>query len=138
MMAKAAIKTAIKTATGTSVSTTVQSLAAQLPVAIDRVHLNRMTLGDRSLEQEVLQLFDRQAALLIERMRGGDGPAIGALAHTLKGSAAGIGASAVAHAAADAEHAALHAPGELSRTIDRLAQAVDEARALIAELLRAQ
>jgi HPt (histidine-containing phosphotransfer) domain-containing protein len=127
-----------KAATGTSDSMTAQSLAAQFPAAIDRAHLSRMTLGDRGLEQEVLQLFDRQAALLIERMRHGDGPAVGALAHTLKGSAAGIGAGAVAHAAADAEHAALHAPAELSRTIDRLAQAIDEARALIGELLRTQ
>lgn len=131
-------KIATKAATGASDSMIAQSLAAQLPAAIDRAHLSRMTFGDHSLEQEVLQLFDRQAALLIERMRHGDGPAVGALAHTLKGSAVGIGAGAVAHAAADAEHAALHAPGELSRTIDRLAQAIDEARALIAELLRAQ
>ena len=107
--------------------------------AIDRRHLARMTLGDRSLEQEVLQLFDRQASLLIERMRkidrAGDGAAIGALAQTLKGSAAGIGAGRVARAAEAAEQVAVHAPADLSATIDRLAQAVDEARALIAALL---
>ena len=87
----------------------------------------------------MLQLFDRQASLLIERMRkldrAGDGAAIGALAHTLKGSAAGIGAGRVARAAEAAEQAAVHAPADLSATIDRLAQAVDEARALIAALL---
>ena len=104
--------------------------------AIDRAHLTRMTFGDRSLEQEVLQLFDRQASLLIARMRNGDGATVGALAHTLKGSAAGIGAGQVALAAADAERAAAAAPAELSATIDRLAQAVDEARVLIGELLR--
>ena len=108
--------------------------------AIDRRHLARMTLGDRSLEQEVLQLFDRQASLLIERMRhidrAGDGAAIGALAHTLKGSAAGIGAGQVARAAEAAEQAAVHAPADLSATIDRLAAAVDDARVLIAALLR--
>ena len=111
------------------------------PIAtIDRGHLTRMTFGDRSLEQEVLQLFDRQASLLIVRMRNvdglGDGALVGALAHTLKGSAAGIGAGQVARAAAEAERAAADAPAELSATIDRLALAVDEARALIAELLR--
>ena len=41
-----------------------------LKVAVlDRDHLARMTFGDRSLEQEVLQLFDRQSELLMERMR---------------------------------------------------------------------
>lgn len=123
---------------------TVQPMASESPAAIDRGHLARMTFGDRSLEHEVLQLFDRQASLLIERMRAvdgaGDGPAIGALAHTLKGSAAGIGAGAVARIAAETELVAAYpagdAPGELGATIDRLALAVDEARALIAELLR--
>lgn len=104
--------------------------------AIDRAHLTRMTFGDRSLEQEVLQLFDRQASLLIARMRNGDGATVGALAHTLKGSAAGIGAGQVMLAAAEAERAAAGAPAEIGATIDRLAAAVDEARLLIGELLR--
>ena len=39
-----------------------------LKVAVlDRDHLARMTFGDRSLEREVLQLFDRQSELLLER-----------------------------------------------------------------------
>ena len=107
--------------------------------AIDRDHLTRMTFGDRGLAHEVLQLFDRQAALLIERMRKADGLADGfavsALAHTLKGSAAGIGAGPVARAAEATEYAAA-APDGVGPALDRLAQAVDEARALIAELLR--
>lgn len=111
------------------------AMAAMEP-AIDRGHLARMTFGDRSLQQEVLQLFDRQSAQLVARMRSGSGEAISAMAHTLKGSAAGIGAQSVVRAAAAAEQAAAHAPGDLSATIDQLAQAVDEARALIAELLR--
>ena len=118
----------------------IETAAPDSLAAIDRRHLARMTLGDRSLEQEVLQLFDRQASLLIERMRNidraGDGAAIGALAHTLKGSAAGIGAGQVARAAEAAEQAAVHAPADLSATIDRLAAAVDDARVLIAALLR--
>jgi HPt (histidine-containing phosphotransfer) domain-containing protein len=109
--------------------------------AIDRGHLARMTFGDRGLEHEVLELFDRQAALLIERMRKvdglGDGAVVGALAHTLKGSAAGIGASRVASAAQGVELAASSSAGDVSRALDRLAAAVAEAQALIAELLRA-
>ena len=100
--------------------------------AIDRAQLARMTFGDRNLERELLELFDRQAAMLIERMRAGG--AVKPLAHTLKGSAAGIGAGDVARAA----EAAARADGaDCSAAVDRLAQAVDRARALIAELLRA-
>ena len=86
---------------------------------IDRGHLARMTFGDRSLEREVLQLFDRQAALLLERMRTSEPAAIATLAHTLKGSAVGIGATRVARAAAAVETTARAAPGECSRAIDR-------------------
>jgi HPt (histidine-containing phosphotransfer) domain-containing protein len=104
--------------------------------AIDRGHLARMTFGDRGLEREVLELFDRQAAMLIERMRAGNPAAISSLAHTLKGSAAGIGASHVVIDAQAVEIAASHSASECSKAIDRLAAAVDEARALIAQLLR--
>jgi HPt (histidine-containing phosphotransfer) domain-containing protein len=104
--------------------------------AIDRGHLARMTFGDRSLERDVLALFDRQAEMLIERMRSGGPAAVAALAHTLKGSAAGIGAGRVALTADAAEIAAGGTATECSLAIDRLAQAVDEARTLIAELLR--
>jgi HPt (histidine-containing phosphotransfer) domain-containing protein len=103
--------------------------------ALDRGHLSRMTFGDRSLEREVLDLFDRQAAILIERMRNGEPAAIATLAHTLKGSAAGIGAGRVARTADATEVAAGRSAAECSLAIDRLAQAVDEARTLIAELL---
>ncbi len=104
--------------------------------AIDRGHLTRMTFGDRSLEREVLQLFDRQSAMLMERMRVSAPGTVATLAHTLKGSAAGIGASRVARGADAAEMAAGHSPSECTFAIDRLAKAVDEARALIADLLR--
>ena len=39
--------------------------------AIDVEHLARMTLGERSLEREVLALFDRQADMLLPRIRRG-------------------------------------------------------------------
>jgi HPt (histidine-containing phosphotransfer) domain-containing protein len=104
--------------------------------AIDRGQLARMTFGDRSLERELLELFDRQAAMLLVRMRAGGAAAVAPLAHTLKGSASGIGAAGVARAAEAAERAAGAEPSECSAAVDRLALAVGEARALIAELLR--
>jgi hypothetical protein len=67
--------------------------------AIDTEHLIRMTLGDGALQREVLALFDRQAAMLIARIRDGEPAMIAALAHILKGSARGIGAWQVATAA---------------------------------------
>jgi HPt (histidine-containing phosphotransfer) domain-containing protein len=102
---------------------------------IDRGQLARMTLGDRSLEREVLQLFDRQAGLLLARMQSGEPSAVATLAHTLKGSAAGIGATAVVHSAEAVERAASAAERDLA--IGRLAIAIDEARAAIAALLGA-
>jgi HPt (histidine-containing phosphotransfer) domain-containing protein len=105
--------------------------------AIDRVHLKRMTYGDSGLEHELLQLFDRQAEILIARMRTSDPAAVATLAHTLKGSASGIGAGAVAEAAKAAELAAALTPAELGAALDELARTIGEARTLIAELLRA-
>ena len=115
----------------------VERVSGAEPV-IDLGHLARMTFGNRSLERELLELFDRQACMLIERMRASDAPVVATLAHTLKGSASGIGASSVACAARAAELAADGAAAECSAAIDRLAAAIEEARALIAELLRAQ
>ena len=105
--------------------------------ALDREHLARMTFGDRSLEREVLQLFDRQSEILLERMRASEPAAIATLAHTLKGSAVGIGATRVAAAAAEVEATAQARPGESRRAIDELAQAVEEARGEISALIRA-
>jgi HPt (histidine-containing phosphotransfer) domain-containing protein len=104
---------------------------------IDQGHLKRMTFGDRGLERELLQLFDRQAEILVARMRASDPAAVATLAHTLKGSASGIGAGNVAHAAEAAEVAAERSPAALGAALADLANAVNETRVLIAELLRA-
>jgi HPt (histidine-containing phosphotransfer) domain-containing protein len=74
---------------------------------IDLEHLFRMTLGDHSLEREVLALFDRQAGMLMERIAQAEPGIVAAAAHTLKGSARGIGAWQVARAADTVEAAAM-------------------------------
>jgi HPt (histidine-containing phosphotransfer) domain-containing protein len=108
-------------------------------LGIDLAHLSRMTLGEKSLEAEVLALFDRQADLLLARMRQAPPAAVGAFAHTLKGSARGIGAWQVAAAAETVERlAAGPGPVDLADVLDRLAGAIDEARASIADLLAAR
>src|SRR3954462_4786643 len=104
---------------------------------IDLVHLARTTLGDRGLAREVLQLFDRQSALLIARMRSAAPAGIATLAHTLKGSARGIGAWRVARAAEALELAGSAGSDAVAEALDQLAAAADEARTVIAELLLA-
>jgi HPt (histidine-containing phosphotransfer) domain-containing protein len=100
--------------------------------AIDTVHLARMTLGERSLEREVLALFDRQADLLLPRIRGGVPALAAASAHTLKGSASGIGAFRVARAAEAVEQAK---DAAIAAAIDTLAAVLEEAKAEIARML---
>jgi HPt (histidine-containing phosphotransfer) domain-containing protein len=101
---------------------------------IDRAHLARVTFGDQGLQRELLQLFDRQAANLVARMLEAGPASAGALAHTLKGSALGIGAAGVAQAAEAVERAATACEREAA--LPRLAQAVALARRTIAEMLR--
>ena len=102
---------------------------------IDLVHLARATLGDRSLEREVLQLFDRQSTLLVARLRNAGPDGVAMIAHTMKGSARGIGAWRVARAAEAVEMAEGSDAAVVAKALDQLAAASDEARAVIAELL---
>jgi HPt (histidine-containing phosphotransfer) domain-containing protein len=105
---------------------------------IDVEHLSRMTLGDRALEREVLGLFARQIEIQRSRIETtADIHVIGAAAHTLKGSATGIGAWPIARAASDIEvsaeagdHRGMH------RAIASLDSAIAQAIVEISEALR--
>jgi len=77
----------------------------QMQSIIDEGHLARMTLGDRGLEREVLEIFARQTVLMLERIAAAKPALVAAAAHTLKGSARGIGAWRVARAAERLERA---------------------------------
>src|SRR5258708_25764157 len=84
---------------------------------IDFDHLQRMTLGDAAVEQEVLTMFSAQSATLMHTLAAIPADA-SALAHTLKGSARAIGAFAAAAAAARLEAAiarGFHAPAAPAR-----------------------
>lgn len=105
---------------------------------IDLEHLSRMTLGERELEREVLRLFDRQADMLMVKMQEAAPAAIAAYAHTLKGSARGIGAWSVARAAHAVETAAQASDiASLAPALSNLMLAIGEARLTIVDLLRA-
>ncbi len=99
------------------------------------MHLARATDGDESLESELLAMFDRQSAKLVERVRFIDLPrrARADIAHRLRGSALAIGAFAVAEAA-EAVETAFAGEGEPEAELAALAKAVAEARAAIAQL----
>ena len=105
----------------------------QMSRTIDHIHLERMTLGDRSLEREVLEIFARQTAMTLERIVGAGPARAAAAAHTLKGSARGVGAWRVAEAAERLEHAATGAADEaaLLAAIGELKTASLEARVAI-------
>ena len=106
-----------------------------LPSAIDTAHLSRMTLGDHALEIQVLELFDRQADLLMGRMREVAPAGVATLAHTLTGSARGIGAWRVADAS-EALERAVRETTNLVPALTRLAAAVEDARLVIGCLLK--
>ena len=103
------------------------------PSVIDEDHLGRMTLGDRSLEREVLEIFVRQTTIMLTRIAGAQPALAAAAAHTLTGSARGIGAWRVARAAERLEHAAGADRGEadVGEAIAELKAAALEASAAI-------
>jgi HPt (histidine-containing phosphotransfer) domain-containing protein len=115
------------------------SLSEPSDQVIDTQHLSRMTLGELSLQREVLALFDRQADILLPRIRRGAPVVAAASAHTLKGSAVGIGAFKVARAAEAVEQArgCEISDAAVAAAIDTLATVLEEAKAEIARLLRA-
>ncbi|KRR14314.1 Hpt domain-containing protein [Bradyrhizobium valentinum] len=101
---------------------------------IDFEHLQRMTLGDAGIEQEVLTMFLAQSARLVRNLAAMPSDA-GALVHTLKGSARAIGAFAVADAAARLE-AVITGRSDPSAALAELDEAVEQARAAIEAVLR--
>jgi HPt (histidine-containing phosphotransfer) domain-containing protein len=108
----------------------MDSMTSDAPV--DRLHLERQTLGDAVLEREILVLFRRQSASVFARLGAArEQKERRDLAHTLKGSARAIGAWRVA-AAAEAVETAGPAAG-----LDTLEGALAEADAAIGRILAA-
>lgn len=89
---------------------------------LDFDHLERMTLGEKALEREVLEMFVAQSARLLDALATlpAETPA---LAHTLKGSARAIGAFRVAGCAAALETAGQGDDAALAALRDAVAEA---------------
>lgn len=100
--------------------------------AIDLQHLDRQTLGNRDLQREVLRLFLSQSDQQIERLRHADDLSERReAAHTLIGSARGIGAFSVAYIASEIELAR----GPVTGRLKALEAATAAARHFIADFL---
>lgn len=105
---------------------------------IDIEQLRRMTLGDASLEHEVLAMFAAQSVRLMGSLAAFPADAC-ALAHTLKGSARAIGAFGVAEAADRLEAAiqdGICPAQDLAELLAELDEAIALARTAIDAILR--
>jgi len=90
---------------------------------VDLAHLARYTGGDKSLNAEILRLFDGQISEMVEQLQSiiaqRDQKKWRQVTHTIKGAARGVGAFAMGQAAADAE------PVDPSAQPDRAGQALE-------------
>lgn len=103
----------------------------QNPYPVDLVHLSRQTLGDRDLEIEVLGLFVNQSVLYLKRLQSAKSVSERKqVAHTILGSARGLGAWQVAK-----EAALFEASCTIKSDCDRLSDAVASANAYIRKLM---
>ncbi len=101
--------------------------------AVDFPYLEAYAAGDAALIDEVLALFDEQAALWLRLLDpGGDAGAWRDGAHTLRGASAGVGAHALAAVCAEAEAAAGESAALKAALLNRVESALDLARADIA------
>jgi HPt (histidine-containing phosphotransfer) domain-containing protein len=113
-----------------------RALHEQGPI-VDQAHLNRMTGGDQDLAAEVLGLFREQWDLWVRLLDPTtDTLDWGNAAHTIKGSARGIGAWQLGEVCGGAEEDAR--AGELTRDQKRvwLEAISNEMDAVIAEIAR--
>ena len=110
--------------------------AAAAP-AVDLVHLNRFTMGNRALEREVLAIFASQMGEYLDRLKSaGDAKAWREAAHTIKGSAWAIGAWKLGEHATAAERLGFECPqGVREAAILSISRAAGDVEAFIAKCL---
>ncbi len=103
---------------------------------IDLVHLDSQTFGDAALARELLTLFDAQCRRLLPAIRDATLPADARAdhAHTLKGSALGVGAARAAAQSAVVEDALRKLGAAEGHEIDTLVRIVDATLAEIGGL----
>jgi len=101
--------------------------------AIDRDYLARFTMGNAALEREVLELFASQLPLYVQQLTDAQtGTAWREAVHTIKGSAAAVGARRLSNIARmaeqlDIESAVAVRAGQRAKAIAAVSEAADEA-----------
>ena len=103
---------------------------------IDMVHLSRQAMGDRGLEREVLRMFDTMTGVYFSRLESSTSvEELLRHLHTLKGAAAGVGASRIAELAAEAEADLRSGLPVDPEQVEDIGMAVAECSAFIGRLL---
>lgn len=97
---------------------------------IDFAHLDKQTMGDRDLAAEVMQIFVEQMELQKDRLDK-DAPDLKQVAHSIKGSARGIGAWQVAQQAEIVELAEDGLTEKLQHLAQAMRTACNEANAFL-------
>ncbi|MBB6178851.1 Hpt domain-containing protein [Pseudorhizobium flavum] len=110
---------------------TQRALSPSQSRPIDLVHLARQTMGDKTLEVEILQIFARQARKAMLEMSSGESSVIIAVAHRLKGAASSVGAFTVADLAMRIEE-----KGAEATSMAKIATAIVETENFILKLCR--
>lgn len=107
--------------------------------AVDFDHLETYAAGDQQVVDEVLAIFREQAALWLRLLDSAEeGGGWRDAAHTIKGSAMGVGAFALAEACATAEQAVRADDVAREVLVERIRDALDLALADIAAYVHEQ
>ena len=108
------------------------------PKAVDFAHLERYVSGDQALVNEVLGIFRGQAEVWGKQLNAAAPEDVWRdLAHSLKGSALGIGAFALADECEAAERSASAGAAEREKLLSYVRAALDAALSEIAAYLQA-
>lgn len=103
---------------------------------LDLVHLSKYTFGDRSLEGELLGLFRTQADIYVSRLEtAGTAKDWCDAAHSLKGSARGLGAWSLADLAEEIEHHDFADKSTCLADVARVREAIAVVNGFIDELM---
>ncbi len=117
-------------------STTRQVAPAQAEGGFDRQHLARYTMDNAELEREIIGLFLQQLPAIVDTLKAAAGRDDWRMAaHTLKGSAAAVGATAIHESALELERLQFISDVNVKKmAIDALDGHVDRFRRIVAGL----